>query len=443
MKIKISSSPLLILTGWGKIFNRYFSKFSNSAPSLKSCFFLLFIFPFFISDSIAQNFFPLKVGNAYQLKNSWFWYFGSHGNSGTDYYNLTVISDTLIEGEQFYSFSNNLFQYSPFNYDCLFRYDSLNQKLYIRIPNDSTTRLAVDFNALIDSQYTSFIMGESKNFISQGIIYKVVLSDTFLVYSMKHPMGGVDFEYTYEFAANLGLSKYKSYIISNGYENSDTHIILAAIVDSIKYNPFVLRVDSLYPVEDRPVDTFPFLLTVNYAASYKELIDSFYLSVEHLRADTLVQTKHYNIAWLNPHLTLNLPGLLTGDKVKVRAKITDTSIFRNVDHYPDTGWVVMNVLPPILNVGNENLFRIFELAQNFPNPFNPITTIRYQIPEPARVTIKVYDVLGNEIETLVRSDKIAGGYEIDFDGSELTSGIYYYRITAGDFSQTKKMILLK
>jgi hypothetical protein len=443
MKIKISSSPLLIVTVWGKIFKAYCYAFINSTRLLKSCVFLLVFFQFNISDSSAQNFFPLKVGNAYQLKNSWYFYFGSHGDSGTDYYNLTVISDTLIEGEQFYSLSNNLYQYSPFKYECVFRYDSLNQKLYIRTPNDSTTRLAVDFNALVGSQYTSFIMGESKSFTSQGISYKVVLGDTFLVYSMKHPMGGGDFEYTYEFAANLGLSKYRSYIISNGYESSDTHIILAALVDSIKYNPFVLRVDSLYPVEDRPVDTFPFLLTIPHTASYTDLIDLFYLDVQQLRADTLVQTKKYNISKSNPHISFNLTGLLVGDQIKLKATITDTSIFYNVDHYPDTGWVVMNVLPPILNVGNENTPLSCELAQNYPNPFNPVTRIMYQIPEPVFVTIKVYDVLGNEIETLLKEEKIAGSYELEFNGSELTSGIYYYRITAGNFSETKKMILLK
>jgi hypothetical protein len=286
-------------------------------------------------------------------------------------------------------------------------------------------------------------MGESKSFISQGISYKVVLGDTFLVYSMKHPMAGVDYEYTYEFAADLGLSKFRSYIISNGYENSDTHIILAAIVDSIRYNPFVLRVDSLYPVEDRPVDTFPFLLTIPYTASYTELIDSFYLDVQHLRADTLVQTKKYNISKSNPHISFNLAGKLSGDKIKFRVTMTDTSIFYNVAHYPDTGWVVMNVLPPILDVENRDTHLSFDLAQNYPNPFNPTTKIKYQIPEQVFVTIKVYDVLGKEIASLVNEEKLNGNYEVEFIGEGLASGIYYYRIIAGEFTQTRKMILLK
>ncbi|NUM62980.1 MAG: T9SS type A sorting domain-containing protein [Ignavibacteriaceae bacterium] len=185
-------------------------------------------------------------------------------------------------------------------------------------------------------------------------------------------------------------------------------------------------------------------MTIPYTASYSALIDSFYLDVEHERSDTLVQTKKYALSKNNPsHVTLYLEGLLLGDKIKLRVRITDTSIFFNVAHYPDTGWVVMSVLPPILNVEDGNLPIDYGLSQNYPNPFNPITSIQYQLPEPAFVTIKVYDVLGNEIETLVNEERDAGSYKIDFNGLELTSGIYYYRIAADNFSQTKKMILLK
>ena len=132
-----------------------------------------------------------------------------------------------------------------------------------------------------------------------------------------------------------------------------------------------------------------------------------------------------------------------GDKIKLRATITDTSIYNNVYHYPDTGWVIMNVLPPVMNVENENKPQSYKLAQNYPNPFNPLTKIMYQIPEANLVTIKVYDVLGNEIETLVNEEKNAGSYKVDFNGSALTSGIYYYRIITGNFSQTRKMALIK
>ena len=81
--------------------------------------------------------------------------------------------------------------------------------------------------------------------------------------------------------------------------------------------------------------------------------------------------------------------------------------------------------------------------QNFPNPFNPITTIKYQIPKLSFVTLKVYDVLGKEIAILVNEEKSAGEYEIEFDGNNLTSGIYFYRLQAGNFVETKKMVILK
>ena len=85
----------------------------------------------------------------------------------------------------------------------------------------------------------------------------------------------------------------------------------------------------------------------------------------------------------------------------------------------------------------------FELSQNYPNPFNPATKIKYQIPETEKVTLKIFDVLGNEISTLVNEEKPAGKYEADFIGNTLTSGIYFYQLKTGNFIEMKKMILLK
>lgn len=92
----------------------------------------------------------------------------------------------------------------------------------------------------------------------------------------------------------------------------------------------------------------------------------------------------------------------------------------------------------------------FALLQNYPNPFNPATTITYHLPKTAYVELKVYDVIGNEIATLVNEEKPVGSYEVEFNSSRhsrengnLTSGIYFYHLKAGDFVSTKKMILIK
>jgi len=86
---------------------------------------------------------------------------------------------------------------------------------------------------------------------------------------------------------------------------------------------------------------------------------------------------------------------------------------------------------------------VFSLSQNYPNPFNPSTTISYQLPVNSFLTLKVYDVLGNEVATLVNEEKQVGEYEIEFSGSSLTSGIYFYQLKAGRFIETKKMVLMK
>jgi hypothetical protein len=83
------------------------------------------------------------------------------------------------------------------------------------------------------------------------------------------------------------------------------------------------------------------------------------------------------------------------------------------------------------------------LYQNYPNPFNPNTVISYQLPVTGNVTLKVYDILGNEVATLVNEEKQPGVYEVEFDSEGLSSGIYFYQLRTGNFTQVKKMILLR
>ena len=83
------------------------------------------------------------------------------------------------------------------------------------------------------------------------------------------------------------------------------------------------------------------------------------------------------------------------------------------------------------------------LSQNYPNPFNPCTKIKYSVPELSFVTIKIYDVLGSEVATLVNEEKPVGTYELNWNAANLPSGVYFYRLQAGDFVQTRKMIFLK
>jgi hypothetical protein len=116
-----------------------------------------------------------------------------------------------------------------------------------------------------------------------------------------------------------------------------------------------------------------------------------------------------------------------------------------VDRWDDYGEADAELSPPgLVRVSDLDLtVSKFELAQNFPNPFNPTTNIRFSIPEAGLVTLKVFNLLGQEVQTIINREMNSGSYQTDFNASKLSSGIYFYTIKVNDFTATKKMMLLK
>jgi hypothetical protein len=106
-----------------------------------------------------------------------------------------------------------------------------------------------------------------------------------------------------------------------------------------------------------------------------------------------------------------------------------------------TGTII--VQEPVSVPNDELITEEFELKQNYPNPFNPSTSIQYAISTRQFVTLKVYNILGDEIATLVNEEKPSGVYDVKFDAAGLSSGMYIYKLQAGSFVETKKMIMLK
>jgi hypothetical protein len=90
-----------------------------------------------------------------------------------------------------------------------------------------------------------------------------------------------------------------------------------------------------------------------------------------------------------------------------------------------------------------NVIRKYALNQNFPNPFNPTTVIQYQLPTDGFVSLIIYNILGERVHTLVDAYKTSGKYSISINGSELKSGVYFYRLSTPDYSATKRMTLIK
>ena len=147
------------------------------------------------------------------------------------------------------------------------------------------------------------------------------------------------------------------------------------------------------------------------------------------------------------------PDTLTPLSIVTDTTYLDTSPLSDTSYYYISAQDIHNNLsePVSVQVGVitsadsevETIPNEFALYQNYPNPFNPATKIRYQLPQESKVIIKIYDILGSEVITLLNEEKQAGVYEVNFDGGGLTSGIYFYRLQAGNFVETKTMILLK
>ncbi|MGA9408625.1 MAG: T9SS type A sorting domain-containing protein, partial [Bacteroidota bacterium] len=134
--------------------------------------------------------------------------------------------------------------------------------------------------------------------------------------------------------------------------------------------------------------------------------------------------------------------LSTGNKI---AKLTGIIYYDNNNYMvvprtnADYSGVVVTSVAEHLSILPDH----FEMDQNYPNPFNPSTTIRYSVPTAGKVLMKIYNVLGQEVATLVNTQQSAGTYNVTFNASRLASGMYFYRISSGSFVQVKKMLLVK
>jgi hypothetical protein len=108
-------------------------------------------------------------------------------------------------------------------------------------------------------------------------------------------------------------------------------------------------------------------------------------------------------------------------------------------------WDSISVLISLTDVDDNNTepMLTYKLYNNYPNPFNPSTKIKYSVAENTFVSLKIYDVAGSEVATIVNQEQTAGDYEVDFNAVNLTSGVYIYKLNAGSFVETKKMILMK
>jgi len=158
-----------------------------------------------------------------------------------------------------------------------------------------------------------------------------------------------------------------------------------------------------------------------------------------------------NTTWYNKTNTtwtkdvVDITSLANGSsQLKIRFSLVSNGSVVNDGIYIDNIKILnYNAVPTNITTVSSETPDKYVLNQNYPNPFNPSTQISFALPERNFVTLKIYDVLGKEVVTLVNEVKNAGTYKYDFNASGLSSGIYYYTISSGNFFQTKKMTLIK
>ncbi len=127
---------------------------------------------------------------------------------------------------------------------------------------------------------------------------------------------------------------------------------------------------------------------------------------------------------------------------EVRSLFSDPAYFSGPGGFQPVLSALLGSLVGINPVGGV-VPEVYTLSQNYPNPFNPVTNIKFSIPKTGIVKLVIFDVLGREVATLLNESKTAGNYVVDFDASMLSSGAYFYRLESGDFTETKKMLLVK
>ena len=157
--------------------------------------------------------------------------------------------------------------------------------------------------------------------------------------------------------------------------------------------------------------------------------------------DTLLYDKNLN-GRSEKLITFQLDSVIINGLAEDGFVILNLSVmYDNVTQFLGSDSIYVNVTE--VSEGKIFSIRDYQLLQNYPNPFNPSTLINFEIPKQSNVLLKVYDILGNEVAILINEEKIEGSYQVVFDASALSNGVYFYRLQAGDFLQTKKMILLK
>jgi len=419
-----------------------------------SSIFLFILITLFAKDLSAQNWFPLEVGNEWQ-------YLIFHNGSSLfenhiEYmlFTYSIDKDTLIADTKFYSWS----KYRDF----WTRYSNSDSSIFVWW-NDSDN-VFMDFKLPAQTSFDRFepylfsyisslvIDGffefNNQNYLAKG--YEGYESFTLPeIWARNYFASDLGWIYHYEEGSNIGggiswiqenkliQANINGINYSENYDPGITIEPITAVSDSIFHLVFEVNheYNHVFP-DSTPNTSLNFIDTVKMHSYYSK--DSTIVQNPVIYAESISGTEQWEI---NTFLNINL--MMNDYEFNYRIEAVDKGLVPHRSFAPDSGYFIAAYDTTTDVISLEDPITSFGLFQNYPNPFNPTTNIEFRITEFGLTTLRVYDVLGKEITTLVNEEKPAGSYEVEFSAANLPSGVYFYKLQAGSFVETKKMVLLR
>ncbi len=301
------------------------------------------------------------------------------------------------------------------------------------VSSDASTMPAVLFPAVTSFNGTPICSGNQK---------------VMLPYTLTYSRSGVILKNGIEFVFNTG-----------DIINSDTVVKFKEAPDTIIYNSPVELNSSLITQDFHLNQNSVLLFTNYYYVINKEAADSLLSGNDAVSFKVeLVNSSTNQVAGTFDNITFSKENLDDFENVSYEidcSGISEGEYFLRIvtSQIGDASYSLINTQNDASNMAKKSYNKVaysgeeiplkYDLSQNYPNPFNPATTINYQLPQNGYVTLKIYDILGSEVSTLVNEPKNQGRYSVNFDASRLASGVYIYRLQVNDYVSSKKMLLLK
>lgn len=413
-----------------------------------------------ITPYLGNNYFPLNKNNKW-MNYKYPQDYSQYSEARID--TLLITKDTIISGAKYY-FVSGICGLTKQEY--WYRFDENARILFVRY-ND-TDRVLLNYNLLNYEKFERFNINTGKYYVTRCVRGTKNIFDStrnYIGFNDTYTNGSAGRDYYELYYERIGFGYWDNSVDpSGGPESNSNERIICAVIndgDSIKtYRKTYAPELSFSPATVKR----PYLLTLNvkadhYYSYYNPLnlpgsinfIDSVFLTGYYKKNNSLSEIKKYPFSYkdsvVNFTISQQLDSVLINNGYDFYYRITakDICFIPYYTSLPDTGYYKLKIdsATRIINNDDKNVPLSFYLSQNFPNPFNPSTTVKYSLPEESRVLLVVYNSLGQKIKELVNSVKPAGNYEASFDAGNLSSGVYFYQLRANGFSQTRKLIIQK